>query len=85
MPAKAKKRTPQREVARNVRPDLAKRLEAFRLTPSRELSYESLANLIGGISLETVRRAELGFPLSKRITSKIENFLSGMEGSNRAA
>ena len=85
MPAKAKKKTPQREGLNGGRPDLSKRLEAFRLSPSRELSYEALATLIGGISLETVRRAELGFPLSKRITSKIENFLSGMEGSNRAA
>jgi len=86
MPAKSKKRKLQRNASLPDRTELSKRIEAFRLNPKRVLTYQALASLIGGISLETVRHACLsGSRLSIRTVAKIENFLSNMEGANRAA
>jgi len=83
MTSKTKKKTGQRDNPQDQRSELSKRIEAFRL--QRELTYAALATLIGSISLETVRRACLGFPLTIRIASKIENFLGNMNGADRAA
>ena len=86
MPAKSKKRKLQRAVPVMERTDLSRRLEAFRLAPGRDLSYQALAKLIGGISLETVRQACLsGSRLTVRSIAKIENFLTNIEGAGRAA
>lgn len=79
-----RKKQTQRRPAPKGKSELATRLEAFRV--KKNLTYKALASLIGGrISYETVRRAELGRTLSVRISSRIKNFLTEMEGVNRAA
>ena len=55
---------------------LAARLSSFRL--EKGYTYRRLAALISGVAPNTVRRAELGFHLTKRIAFKIERFLNGV-------
>lgn len=77
-----KKHSPRRPVPQD-KPTLASRLEAFRV--EKNLTNKALAALIGSISGETIRRAQLGLHLSPRISARLDNFLTKMEGVNRAA
>lgn len=55
------------------------RIERFRL--ERDLTYDRLASLIGGVTGETVRRAERGERLNARTTFKLKRFLAGVNAN----
>lgn len=52
------------------------RIERLRL--ERDLTYDRLASLIGGVTGETVRRAARGERLNARTTFKLKRFLEGV-------
>jgi len=83
MPAALKQKKLRQAAPAPALSELSKRVQGFRL--KRNLTYKELATLVGGISTETIRRAELGFPLTIRISSKIETFLADMEGARHVA
>jgi len=81
MPVKSKAKKPQRKATPAA---LSERLQKFRL--ENNLSYEDLAELISGVSSETVRRIATSAPFRPHLLtlSKVEKFLSDRE-ANRAA
>jgi len=87
MPKPARRNRRKTDTSRNkplVSPALAERLKNYRV--KNDLPYKTIAYLIGGVSLETVRRIELGTARpTVRTLAKVESFLSRMEDSNRAA
>lgn len=65
-------------------PSLSERLQSYRL--SNDLSYDSLAALIGGVSSETIRRIALvaDYTPSLLTVAKIEKFLADREAVHAA-
>ena len=95
MPAKSKARKPRasaKAAAANrdllgrpvVDPSLSHRLQQYRL--ANGLSYEGLAELIGSVTAETVRRIASvpGHVPSLLTAAKVEKFLADREASHAA-
>lgn len=66
--------TAKEKPARHSANGTGKRLAVFRL--ENGYTYRRLAELIGGLAPNTVRRAELGGHLTARIAYKIKRFLN---------
>ena len=85
MPAKSRTRRPRVSPKPALpSPSLSERLQNFRL--ENDLSYQDLAELISGVSSETVRRIATGADHSPTLltASKIEKFLADREACHAA-